>query len=149
LEGLDRLYGELGRLERALRAAVAPLLRPRLGAGDGKFAASVAARTGAPARMCAVPAAEARSFFAPLPARLLPLAPEAIQRLARRGLRTIGDLARLPFSAVQAQLGAAGARAWRLANGRDDEPVVGRAFDQPIRASLRVVDPIASVDATL
>src|SRR3979411_3226649 len=44
LRGLQTLYGEFSRLEEAIRAAVPPLLRPRLGFGSGKFAAAVAAR---------------------------------------------------------------------------------------------------------
>src|ERR1700681_2691373 len=44
LRGLRAMYGELRHLEDAIRAAVPPLLRPRLGFGSGKFAAAVAAR---------------------------------------------------------------------------------------------------------
>src|SRR5438876_642135 len=83
-----------------------PLLRPRLGFANGKFAAAVAARMAEPgvARSRVVPASETRAFLAPLPVRhLLMLDADAVQRLEVLGLRTIGDLAALPFSAVQAQ----------------------------------------------
>src|ERR1700674_2574983 len=39
LRGVHAVYGELSRLEDAIRAAVPPLLRPRLGFGTGKFTA--------------------------------------------------------------------------------------------------------------
>src|SRR5919204_303222 len=48
LRGLRALYGSLGTLERAIRAAVPPLLRPRIGIAGGKFAAAVAARVAPP-----------------------------------------------------------------------------------------------------
>src|ERR1700716_997944 len=41
LRGLQAMYGDLASLEEAIRAAVPPLLRPRLGFGTGKFAAAV------------------------------------------------------------------------------------------------------------
>lgn len=150
LRGLGSLYQhDLKLLERAIRAAVPPLLRPRLGAGEGKFAASMVARIADAQHLSAVTAAETPAFLATLPARLLPLPPRALERLERLGLSTMGDLAELSFSAVQAQLGASGARAWRLARGIDDEPIIARSFEMAIRASLRVEDPLASVDAIL
>src|SRR5579871_673498 len=115
LRGLHALYhDDLARLERAIRAAVPPLLRPRLGAADGKFAASVAARLATTSGMHVVPTPDTSTFLAPLPISHLPLPPEVIQRLELLGLHTMGDLAALPFSAVQAQLGSPGARAWQI-----------------------------------
>ncbi len=148
LRGLKRLYGgDLAALERAIRAAVPSLLRPRIGVANGKFAASVAARVAPPAGMSVVPARETAAFLATLPVGYLPLAPEALQRLEWLGLRMVGDLARLPFGAVQAQFGPLGARAWRLARGQDDEPIVPCRCDPSVQASLRFDDPLASVEA--
>jgi DNA polymerase-4/protein ImuB len=65
------------------------------------------------------------------------------------GLRTIGDPAALPFSAVQAQFGPPGARAWRLADGYDAEPVIARPLSSAIQAALRFDDPLASVEAVM
>src|SRR5215216_1691195 len=116
IKGLHTVYGSLSGLERAIRAAVPALLRPRLGIAQGKFAAQTAARMSRPGEIRVVSAADTTAFLAPLSVRLLEslLEPEVIQRLELLGLHTIGDLAELPFSAVQAQFGPPGARVWRL-----------------------------------
>jgi protein ImuB len=150
LRGLRALYGELARLEEAMRAAVPPLLRPRLGFGSGKFAAAVAARQATPGNACVVPTSETEAFLAPLSVRhLLVLEPDVLQRLEWLGLRTIGDLAALPFNAVQAQFGPPGAQAWRLAHGKDHEPVVARPVVASLQAGLRFDDPLGSVEAVM
>jgi DNA polymerase-4/protein ImuB len=150
LRGLRALYGTLGHLEQAIRAAVPPLLRPRLGFAAGKFAAAVAARTSAPGEARCVAAESTRAFLAPLSVRQLRLlGPAVVQRLELLGVRTIGDLAALPVGAVQAEFGPLGARAWRLARGQDDEPVVGRPLPPSVQAGLRFDDPLGSVESIL
>src|SRR5438128_3949134 len=120
LRGLRAMYGDLAHLEEAIQAVVPPLLRPRLGFGSGKFAAAVAARTAGPGSTRVVPAAETQAFLAPLSVRhLLLLEPDILHRLELLGLHTIGELAALPFNAVQAEFGTSGAHAWRLAHGKD------------------------------
>jgi DNA polymerase-4/protein ImuB len=100
-----------------------------------------------------VPAAETADFLALLSVRYLDvlsvLAPDVLHRLELLGLRTIGDLAALPLGAVQAELGPPGARAWRLARGRDTEPVIPRSSTTSVQAALRFDDPPASVDAVM
>lgn len=148
LRGLERLYGgDLARFERAIRTAVPPLLQPRIGIGSGKFVAAVAARLARPAGLQLVPANETVAFLAPLSVRYLPLAPESQRWLELLGLWTIGDLAVLPCGAVQAQLGPPGVRAWRLAHGQDDEPVVPERMALTVRLAVRFEDPLASQDA--
>lgn len=154
LGGLDSLYGSLAALEQAIRAAVPPLLRPRFGFGSGKFVAAAAARSAeGESRMCSVPAGEkdTAAFLRPLSMRHLDsvLAPDVLHRLELLGLHTLGDLAHLPLGAVQAELGPPGARAWRLAHGRDTEPVVPRPSLSSVQAALRFDDPLASVDAVM
>ena len=158
LRGLAALYcaapsassgPSLGRLEQTIRAAVPPLLRPRIGVAGSKFAASIASRLASAADARVVPADETAAFLAPLAIDHLSFAPELVQRLELLGLRTIGDLAALPFAAVQAQFGPVGARAWRLATGRDDEPVVPRHPIHSTRAASCFDDPLASIGAVM
>jgi protein ImuB len=150
LRGLKSLYGDITSLQDALRAAVPPLLRPRLGFGNGKFAAAVAARMASPNEPRMVAAAETASFLAPLSVRHLTLLdPDVLHRLELLGLHTIGDLAKLPVGAVQAEFGPQGARAWRLARGQDNEPVIARPFSASVQAGLRFDDPLGSVDAII
>ncbi len=161
LRGLKALYHhDLHVLEQALLDAVPPLLRARIGIASGKFAAAVAARvvltddgvahaSGCPRLLSTlvVPARATRRFLAPLPMAYLPFEPDVLQRLTLLGLYTIGDLAGLPLSAVQAQLGRVGAQAWKLAHGQDDEPVVPRGTTLSVQSSVRFDDPLASLEA--
>lgn len=147
LRGLRGVYrGDLGNLERAIRAAVPPVLRPRIGVARGKFTASIAACQAPLSGVHVVPPAETTAFLAPLPISHLPLPPEALRRLELLGLRKIADLAALPFAAVQAEFGPAGARSWRLAHGQDDEPVIPSRFELGVRVSLRFDNPVASTE---
>jgi protein ImuB len=150
LRGLRAMYGELAHLEESIRAVVPPLLRPRLGFGSGKFAAAVAARMAAPGTAQVVPSSATEAFLAPLSVRhLLLLEPDILQRLELLGLHTIGDLAALPFNAVQAEFGPSGAHAWRLAHGKDPEPVVARPVITSVQDGLRFDDPLGSVEAVM
>jgi protein ImuB len=150
LRGLQALYGSLENVERAIRAAVPALLRPRLGFGNGKFAAATAARMGRPGEVRIVVAPDTPAFLAPLSVRhLTELEPDVLERLELLGLRTLGDLAALPLGAVQAEFGPPGARAWRLAHGQDAEPVVARPVLSAVQAGLRFDDPLASVEAVM
>jgi DNA polymerase-4/protein ImuB len=150
LRGLQGVYGDLALLEQAIRDAVPALLRPRIGFGNGKFAAAVAARNTQPGKARVIPASATQTFLAPLSVRnLLMLEADVLQRLELLGLRTIGDLAALPFSAVQAEFGPSGARAWRLARGKDTEPVVPRPVQASVQDGLRFDDPLGSIDAVM
>jgi len=153
LRGLQGLYGDLQVLEQAIHAAVPALLRPRLGFANGKFAAAVAARNAAPgatAPACVVPAQQTRAFLAPLSVRhLLMLDGDVQHRLEVLGVRTIGDLAALPFSAVQAEFGPPGAHAWRVAHGKDTESVIARPLIATVQDGLRFDDPLGSVEAVM
>jgi nucleotidyltransferase/DNA polymerase involved in DNA repair len=148
LRGLCDVYqADLSIFERSVRSAVPRLLHPQIGVAGGRFTAMVAARSAPFPGLLAVDASETQEFLAPLPVSRLPLDPDALRRLDLFGLHTIGDFAALPFAAVQAQFGPAGACAWQLANGQDDEPVVPRRFSPIAGASILFDDPLASIDA--
>ena len=84
-----------------------------------------------------VPPGAGAAFVAALPVDDLPVSTEMRRRLRLFGLRTLGDLARLPQGAVTAQFGSEGARAWELAHGIDRAPLV------PYRAPVAVVERLA------
>lgn len=75
-----------------------------------------------------------KPFLAALPIEVLPVEPAMHVRLRLFGLERLGQLADLPFSAMQAQFGRDGARAWKLARGKDDTVIV------PGREELRISD---------
>jgi len=73
-----------------------------------------------------VPAGGEAAFLAPLP--LVKLDPEAeiVETLARWGLASVGDFAKLPAADVASRLGARGHALHEIARGRDPRPLVPR-----------------------
>jgi protein ImuB len=124
-DGLRELYPSETELARAIVTRARALgLEASVGIAAIKIAAQLAARDGGG---CAViPAHEEWQFLAPLPIHLL--APDAVlqETLTRWGLRTLGDLAALPASAVATRLGPAGAQLARRARGEDEHPLAPR-----------------------
>ncbi len=115
----------------------------RVGWGQGKFVAWVAATRAKPGCAIIVHAGEEGKFLAAQPVAVLPLDPDAHRRLRQLGLRTLGRLAALPEEAIVSQFGRAGRRWWRLAAGATAEPVVGRVLPEPISVSLTFFTPVA------
>jgi nucleotidyltransferase/DNA polymerase involved in DNA repair len=115
----------------------------RLGWARGKFASWVAATRATPGSPTIVTDDERVDFLRAQPLGVLPLHPDNHRRLRQLGLKTLGDLAALPETAVIAQFGREGKAAWRLAAGKFDEPVRGRARPEPIVASLDYPSPVA------
>ena len=129
---LDREH-DLGRA--LIAAAKKEGLPARCGLASSKLAARVAAslthklaRTDAldPDSPCVVPPGGEAAFLAPLP--LTRLAPEVglASTLARWGLATVGDFARLPASEIAGRLGEAGRALHDVARGLDPKPLVPR-----------------------
>jgi DNA polymerase-4 len=111
-----RLKAEIWEATGGLTASV--------GIGSCKVVAKVGSDLRKPDGTVIVPPGQEQAFLAPLPLRVLPgLGPAAERRLDGLGLRTVGDLLRVPPDALQARLGnsAAGFRA--LASGIDPRPV--------------------------
>jgi hypothetical protein len=146
VEGLERLWGGEARLRTRVERALAPLLPgpPRAGYGNSRFGARIAAvvERDVPS---GDPTTEA-GFLAPRPARLL-TTDEAIRaRFAQLGLRTIGDIARLPRSAVIARFGAQGGVLHDLANGLDGRALIPRRPIERLRAEAELDPPVDSIE---
>jgi len=75
-----------------------------------------------------IPRGEEWSFLAPVPVAWLEPSPELSATLHRWGIRSIGDLAALPASAVGTRLGPEGVQLVRRARGEDEHPLVPRAL---------------------
>ena len=143
--GAERLYGNDAQVVRAL-ASAAPQYDLRVGVGPNKWLAFAAASISEPHNARKVTGGPAR-FLASFPLDLL-LAREPglyglVQRLRLFGLGVFGDVAALPFSAMQAQFGADGALVWNLANGKDDSPVT--SMRRPAEVSERLSFPAPTV----
>jgi len=121
--GLHGLFGDEARLAARLRtAAAAAGVEARVGIADSRIAALAAARLG-PGAMVVEPGGDA-AHLAPAPLALLELPEETATRLARWGIRSLGELAALPTAGVFERLGGAGVRLQRLARGEDPRPLV-------------------------
>jgi len=124
-QGLDKLHGGDRGLASALLSAARKLgLEGRAAVASGKRVAQIAALRGEGLEV--VPRGEERAFLAPLPIEALGAEPALVETLARWGVATAGALAALPEHGLASRLGPEGLRLWRLAQGRDDEPLVPR-----------------------
>jgi len=94
------------------------------GVATTKFLAKLASDLAKPDGLLAVAPGTEREFLAPLPvSRLWGVGPATLRRLDHMSVRTIGELAALPESALTAALGASlGARLYALS--RNDDPRV-------------------------
>jgi len=145
--GPSRYFGGDAALVQRVTAAVRNVLgsiavhdrrgdRCRVGIADGLFPALLAA-----GRRVVVPPGDSPGFLAPFPVTTLDR-PELTDLLRRLGITTLGALAALDERAVLDRFGSEGLRAWRLAGGLDERPLVTRvprvelethqAFDPPV-----------------
>lgn len=157
--GLLRLHGGIeGVLAAARRALRVPA---RLGVAPSRFAAVAAAsqararrpvivggerhRTGA--GRAAEGRARARAFLAPLPVALLrarPALADLPEALERLGVRTLGELASLPPTAIADRFGTAGLHALELASGGDDA-LRPRPASELVRESLELPEAASGI----
>lgn len=94
-------------------------------------------------RLTLVPAGRSREYLSRLPVEVLPVSPAMHQRLRLFGLERLGQVAALSFSAMQAQFGGDGARAWELAQGRDHSRVVAARAEIRVEEELELPSPTA------
>lgn len=112
------------RLRAAVRAEVG--LPITVGAATTKFLAKVASGLAKPDGLLVVPPGGELDLLHRLPVwRLWGVGPRTTAKLHARGIRWVGEVARLPEAALVAMLGpAAGRRVHALAHNRDPRPVV-------------------------
>ena len=146
LDGLEALYGGEARLVTTLLNAVSQDLAPRVGVGEAKFPAYVAARTSQPLGATRVPP-DVAGFLAPQSVDLLPIPAGTRAEMCRFGLHTLGDLAAMKVAALTDRFGPVGRRAWELAQGIDETPLV------PLKHEERIIEhtvlPFASASLEL
>jgi nucleotidyltransferase/DNA polymerase involved in DNA repair len=99
------------------------LFFPAVGLASGKFAARIAAVTAGDGGVRLVPAGDEKAFLSPFPVARLALTRKQAEQFKLLGIETLGQLAALPASAVQAQFGKVGKQLHGLANGTDLRPV--------------------------
>jgi DNA polymerase IV len=127
VSGAARLLGSPARIGELIRRQVAEQqqITCSVGVAPNKFLAKLASVQCKPDGLLVIPADQVLEFLHPLPvAALWGVGERTGSVLARLGLRTVGDIARTPAAALEADLGpAAAAHLTALAWGRDSREV--------------------------
>jgi len=132
------LAGFAGEVERSLGITVS------IGLSSNKFLAKIASDLDKPRGFAVLGRREAATLLAPKPVTLIfGVGKMAQQRLARDGLRTIGDLQRAGEIELTRRYGAEGARLSRLARGIDDRLVRAERESKSISAETTFDSDIA------
>ncbi|MFG6193820.1 DNA polymerase IV [Nonomuraea sp. JJY05] len=125
-------------------AAIAAMIREQVldrygitcsvGVAGSKFVAKLASKQCKPDGLLVVPADQVVDFLHPLPVSALwGVGERTEQSLVRLGIRTVGDLARVPPATLQRELGqAVGGHLAALAWGRDERAVSAHVADKSI-----------------
>jgi DNA polymerase-4 len=136
--GARRRLGRPARIARLIREQVRDQqgITCSVGVASTKFIAKLASTRCKPDGLLVVPADGAVDFLHPLPvASLWGVGERTEEHLTRLGLRTVGQLARVPLATLQRELGTAmGAHLHELAWGRDPREVVPHTPDKSIGA---------------
>ncbi|MDH3404884.1 MAG: hypothetical protein OES32_01060 [Acidobacteriota bacterium] len=123
LAGLERHWPRDHELGSALiQAAERARMAARAGIAGSKLAAHIAAEQADSPTV--VPAGEEAGFLAPLPLTRLLAEAHVLDRLARWGIRSIGQFAELPKDEIASRFGEAGQGLHRQARGIDPHPLV-------------------------
>jgi protein ImuB len=123
IEGLRSLFGTESHLATSLAARLRRVgLEGRVAIASTKTVAWLAAR--ASEGVDVVKSGEERRRLAPLPTAILEPPPEVTITLERWGIRTLGQLAGLPSTAVGWRFGDVGIRLWKTARGEDEGPLI-------------------------
>ena len=127
VSGARRLHGSPAEIAWTIRERVRAEtgLSCSIGVAATKYVAKVASSRAKPDGMLVVPAAQTIEFLHPLPVSALwGVGRVTEESLTRIGLRTVGDVAAMPYDALERSVGPAlAARLSRLANGIDPRDV--------------------------
>ncbi|MBI3071103.1 MAG: hypothetical protein HYY84_03145 [Deltaproteobacteria bacterium] len=179
ITGLQRLFESEEQIVRAIRHVVEKMgIVMRVGVGGGKAIAHIFAegekrnhrgtesgrseersdfenrtspQTSLSLRLCGFSLSSEKERLAGLPIRLLRPSDDVAKVLCQWGLRTIGDLARLPRKEIEARLGREGILLHRLACAEDDAPLVPTPAPETFREvvdfdfGLSNLEPLAFV----
>ncbi len=138
-----------GGEEALLSQAVRPLVQAGLdtrGALADTVGAAVAVAVSAEVPVSLVPTGQTRARLASLAPAALRLEPQAVERLERLGVRTIGQLLELPRKGLPARFGAGIVRRLQAALGELRESVASRIPAEPLQASAAFEPPLSEAD---
>jgi DNA polymerase-4 len=153
LTGTERLHGAppaltLARFQRRVEREVG--ISVSVGLSHNKFLAKVASDLDKPRGFAVIGRAETVSFLAEQPVTLIWGVGRATQeRLARDGLRRIGDLQRMDERMLSQRFGALGLRLAQLSRGEDDRSVTPERPAKSISAETTFEQDATNLDELL
>lgn len=151
--GAGRYHGsEHALAERLVDAVGAVAYEAQVGVADGVGAAVLAARASR-----VLPPGTGAAFLAPLAIGelrhvaahgVVDEVPRLVDLLSRLGLRTLGDLARLPRTDVTARFGPLGTWAHQVACGEDDRPTALHRPEEDVAVEQTLDPPVERIEGT-
>jgi len=124
--GCERLWGSPERIGRDIQKRIKEEigLPASVGVASNKLVAKVASGLRKPLGFVVVPCGQEAAFLAPMPVeRIWGVGEVTAQALRDMGVRTIGELARVPLEVLKAEFGRQGASMYKHARGIDDSAV--------------------------
>jgi DNA polymerase-4 len=144
---LDEAYLDVTENKTGLATAtkVASVIRQQIreelnltasaGVAPNKFLAKIASDWRKPNGLFVIQPAEAENFLTPLPVGRIPgVGKVTEEKLAKFGMRTVGELRTRPLEELQSLFGRYGQRLYELARGIDENPVVANRPTKSISA---------------
>ena len=151
LAGSERLHGgcaalTLARVQAEIEREVG--ITVSIGLAANKFLAKIASDLDKPRGFSVIGAAEAQSFLAPRPVRILPgVGPALAASLEAAGFRTVGDLAAADPKTLAERWGSYGLRLSQLAHAQDARLVDPEQVRKTISAETTFNDDLTDIDA--
>jgi DNA polymerase-4 len=140
VSGSERLFGDGPAIAAAIKQRVHAEIgiTASVGVATNRLVAKVASDAGKPDGLVVVSPGGEAAFLAPRPLRELPMVgPKTAEALQSLGVRTIGDLAAMPATALEARFGRHGRELHERALGRFDVPVMaGRGEAKSVSREL-------------
>jgi protein ImuB len=145
--GLSLLYGDDETLASKIVFAIQKRLAlpAQVGVSISKLAAILSARSVGKDGIKVVTIGELRHFLEELPVGSLSLPAEALERLRRLGIHTVGQFLRLPVSEIKDQLGEEASLAYRALLGLPGEKVEPRPSRSRLRQYQEMERPLFSL----
>ena len=132
LTGCERLHGPVLKSAEKIRNEILEELglNASIGIASNKLLAKIASAYCKPNGMLWIAPGMEQRFLAPLPVRRIPgIGPKGEAELRRMGIKSVGDLARLPLELLEEAYGKWGVSLYRKARGISGSPVTSETED--------------------